>query len=172
MRILMLDNEFPPLGGGAGNATACLAREWAANGVFGLVLNLEDDNVGVALRLPGATVRDNEGDPNAPATFATAWPNSPQPTMPSAVSISTARRTLCRGESRSVTVSMNPNRPYPPQTSRKSSAFSVRLHVRRRRADGRRPRCGRTTRCPCQYPSSAPMGSAPASSCQARDSGE
>lgn len=32
MRILVLNYEFPPLGGGAGNATACLAREWAARG--------------------------------------------------------------------------------------------------------------------------------------------
>ena len=32
MRILAINYEFPPLGGGAGNATACLAREWAANG--------------------------------------------------------------------------------------------------------------------------------------------
>jgi glycosyltransferase involved in cell wall biosynthesis len=32
LRILVLNYEFPPLGGGAGNATACLAREWAARG--------------------------------------------------------------------------------------------------------------------------------------------
>ena len=32
MRILVLNYEFPPLGGGAGNATACLAREWARRG--------------------------------------------------------------------------------------------------------------------------------------------
>ena len=32
MRLLIINYEFPPLGGGAGNATACLAREWAANG--------------------------------------------------------------------------------------------------------------------------------------------
>jgi len=30
--FLVLNYEFPPLGGGAGNATACLAREWAARG--------------------------------------------------------------------------------------------------------------------------------------------
>jgi glycogen(starch) synthase len=32
MRILAINYEFPPLGGGAGNATACLAREWAKAG--------------------------------------------------------------------------------------------------------------------------------------------
>lgn len=32
VRILVLNYEFPPLGGGAGNATACLAREWARRG--------------------------------------------------------------------------------------------------------------------------------------------
>ena len=32
MRLLIINYEFPPLGGGAGNATACLAREWAALG--------------------------------------------------------------------------------------------------------------------------------------------
>jgi glycosyltransferase involved in cell wall biosynthesis len=32
MRLLIINYEFPPLGGGAGNATACLAREWAARG--------------------------------------------------------------------------------------------------------------------------------------------
>ena len=32
MRLLIINYEFPPLGGGAGNATACLAREWAASG--------------------------------------------------------------------------------------------------------------------------------------------
>ena len=32
MRLLIINYEFPPLGGGAGNATACLAREWAAAG--------------------------------------------------------------------------------------------------------------------------------------------
>jgi glycogen synthase len=32
LRILVLNYEFPPLGGGAGNATACLARAWAAGG--------------------------------------------------------------------------------------------------------------------------------------------
>src|SRR5439155_15811989 len=32
MKLLVLNYEFPPLGGGAGNATACLTREWAARG--------------------------------------------------------------------------------------------------------------------------------------------
>ncbi len=32
MKLLVINYEFPPLGGGAGNATACLAREWAALG--------------------------------------------------------------------------------------------------------------------------------------------
>ncbi len=32
MRVLIINYEFPPLGGGAGNATACLAREWARHG--------------------------------------------------------------------------------------------------------------------------------------------
>lgn len=32
MRLLIINYEFPPLGGGAGNATACLAREWALRG--------------------------------------------------------------------------------------------------------------------------------------------
>lgn len=32
MRLLIINYEFPPLGGGAGNATACLAREWAERG--------------------------------------------------------------------------------------------------------------------------------------------
>lgn len=32
MRLLIINYEFPPLGGGAGNATACLAREWAIAG--------------------------------------------------------------------------------------------------------------------------------------------
>lgn len=32
MRLLIINYEFPPLGGGAGNATACLAREWAQRG--------------------------------------------------------------------------------------------------------------------------------------------
>ena len=32
MRVLVINYEFPPLGGGAGNATACLTREWAASG--------------------------------------------------------------------------------------------------------------------------------------------
>ena len=32
MRLLIINYEFPPLGGGAGNATACLAREWALAG--------------------------------------------------------------------------------------------------------------------------------------------
>jgi glycosyltransferase involved in cell wall biosynthesis len=32
MRLLIINYEYPPLGGGAGNATACLAREWAARG--------------------------------------------------------------------------------------------------------------------------------------------
>lgn len=30
--MLIINYEFPPLGGGAGNATACLAREWALRG--------------------------------------------------------------------------------------------------------------------------------------------
>ena len=32
MKLLVINYEFPPLGGGAGNATACLACEWAALG--------------------------------------------------------------------------------------------------------------------------------------------
>ncbi|MEK0448025.1 MAG: hypothetical protein RL088_293 [Verrucomicrobiota bacterium] len=32
MRLLIINYEFPPLGGGAGNATACLAREWVLRG--------------------------------------------------------------------------------------------------------------------------------------------
>ena len=32
MRLLIINYEFPPLGGGAGNAAACLAREWALAG--------------------------------------------------------------------------------------------------------------------------------------------
>ena len=32
MRLLIINYEFPPLGGGAGNATACLASEWTLAG--------------------------------------------------------------------------------------------------------------------------------------------
>jgi len=38
MRLLLINYEYPPLGGGAGNATANLAREWAALGHEVLVM--------------------------------------------------------------------------------------------------------------------------------------
>jgi glycosyltransferase involved in cell wall biosynthesis len=38
MRVLMVNYEFPPLGGGAGNATACIARELVKLGVEVTVL--------------------------------------------------------------------------------------------------------------------------------------
>ena len=56
MRILLINYEYPPLGGGAGNATAQIAREMAALGHIVFVLTSRFANLPHEETLDGYTV--------------------------------------------------------------------------------------------------------------------
>lgn len=86
MKILMLNHEFPPVGGGAGNATRHLARELAALGIevrivttaFGSLTRREETEGYEIERIPAVRSRALEARPIDIGTFlASAWGRLP-----------------------------------------------------------------------------------------------
>jgi glycosyltransferase involved in cell wall biosynthesis len=57
MRILIINSEYPPIGGGAGNASANIAREFAAHGLETTVLTSRFDSLAKDEWLEGVHIR-------------------------------------------------------------------------------------------------------------------